>query len=126
LIGKKIEPVIEPLGFNWKIGIAILSSFAAREVFVGTMSTIYQSGNDEDLQNIKEKLDKEKNTDGSKSYSAATCWSLLIFYAIALQCMSTVATVKRESKSWKFSLLQFVLFTSLAYLCSLVTYQLLI
>lgn len=125
LIGKKIEPVIKPLGFNWKIGIAILSSFAAREVFVGTMSTIYQSGNDEDLQTIKNKLNTELNADGTKSYNMATCWSLLIFYAIALQCMSTVATVKRESKSWRFTLMQFFLFTSLAYLCSLTTYQLL-
>jgi len=126
IIGKSIEPVIKPLGFNWKIGIAILSSFAAREVFVGTMSTIYQSNNDDgEMQSIKEKLNKEINADGTKSYSPATCWSLLIFYAIALQCMSTVAIVKRESKSWWFSIFQFVIFTLLAYVASYITYQLL-
>lgn len=126
IIGKSIEPIIKPLGFNWKIGIAILSSFAAREVFVGTMSTIYQSNNnDEEMQSIKQKLNTEANSDGTKSYSPATCWSLLIFYAIALQCMSTVAVVKRESKSWFFSIFQFVLFTLLAYVSSYITYQLL-
>lgn len=124
VIGKSIEPIIKPLGFNWKIGIAILSSFAAREVFVGTMSTIYQSNNDDGgMQSIKQKLNKETNADGTKSYSPATCWSLLVFYAIALQCMSTVAIVKRESKSWFFAIFQFVLFTLLAYFASYITFQ---
>lgn len=122
-LGHVIEPVIAPLGFDWKIGIALITSFAAREVFVGTMSTIYRSGNDENLEGIKEKLQNERDEQGQLKYTPAVCWSLLIFYAFALQCMSTIAVVKRETKSWKWVLVQLVFMSGLAYLSSLVVYQ---
>ena len=124
-LGHLIEPVIRPLGFDWKIGIALLTSFAAREVFVGTMATIYQSNNVEDTEGIKQRLLAEKNADGSARYSPAVCWSLLLFYAFAMQCMSTIAVVKRETKSWLVVISQLVFLTTLAYLSSLTAYQLL-
>ncbi len=113
--GKTIEPVIEPLGFDWKVGIALISSFAAREVFVGTMSTIYSV---ESGKNSKDALD-------SIHFSMPTAFSLLIFYVFALQCLSTIAIAKQETKSWKFALIQLGVFTLLAYVCSFITYQLL-
>lgn len=124
-LGHLIEPVIRPLGFDWKIGIALLTSFAAREVFVGTMATIYQSNNIEDTEGIKQRLLAEKNADGSARYSSAVCWSLLLFYAFAMQCMSTIAVVKRETKNWLVVISQFVFLTAMAYLSSLSAYQLL-
>jgi ferrous iron transport protein B len=124
-LGHGIEPVIAPLGFDWKIGIALLTSFAAREVFVGTMSTIYQSGSDGTSEGIRERLKKEMNGEGKPMYSAAVCWSLLLFYAFALQCMSTVAVVKRETKSWKWVTMQFVFLFGLAYASAFSAYQLL-
>ena len=123
ILGKQIEPVIKPLGFDWKIGIALITSFAAREVFVGTMSTIYGS-NDED-KGIRMKLQNEKNASGNPVYTPAVCVALLLFYAFALQCMSTIATVKRETKSWKWAIIQLVFMTSLAYLSALSAYQIL-
>jgi ferrous iron transport protein B len=124
-LGHAIEPVIRPLGFDWKIGIALITSFAAREVFVGTMATIYQSGDAENEEGIKQKLFSEKNADGSPKYTGAVCWSLLLFYAFALQCMSTIAVVKRETKSWKWVFVQFLFMSALAYGSSFAAYQLL-
>lgn len=123
--GKFIEPAILPLGFDWKIGISLLTSLAAREVFVGTMSTIYSvSGSDDDLDSIREAMLKEKNANtGKPTYSLATVFSLLLFYAFALQCMSTVAIVKKETASAKWAIIQFVYLTVLAYGSSLLVYQ---
>lgn len=123
-LGKAIEPAIRPLGFDWKIGIALITSFAAREVFVGTMATIYSIGSTENEQTIHDKLDAAKNpVTGAKIYSAATSLSLLIFYVFAMQCMSTLAVVKRETGSWKWATIQFIFMSSLAYLSSFITYQ---
>jgi ferrous iron transport protein B len=121
--GRWIEPAIKPLGFDWKIGVALLTSLAAREVFVGTMSTIYSVGGEiEDLSSIREKMLEEKNQDGSHKYSLATVLSLMIFYAFALQCMSTVSIVREETQSIKWPVIQFVYMTALAYISSLVVY----
>ncbi len=122
--GKWIEPAISPLGFDWKIGIALLSSFAAREVFVGTMSAIYSIGDGEGHQSLKQKMQAEVDTiTGKPRYSMPTVWSLMFFYAFALQCTSTVAVVYRETKSWKWPLLQIIILTGMAYLASLAIYQ---
>lgn len=124
LIGKKIEPLITPLGYDWKIGIAIVTSFAAREVFVGTMSTIYQSSDVEGNRvGIREKLKNERNNQGQLQFSAATCWSLLLFYAFALQCMSTMAVVHRETRSWKVVAAQFTFLFLLAYGAAFAVYN---
>ena len=111
-IGKGIEPVIQPLGFDWKIGIALVASFAAREVFVGTMATIYS---------VEDNPESEKGLKSIK-FSYATAFSLLIFYVFALQCLSTVAIVKQETGGWKWPLVQLVSFTLLAYFASWLTY----
>jgi len=125
-LGKAIEPVIEPLGFDWKIGIALLTSFAAREVFVGTMATIYSIGDTDDELRVRDRMAKEINPKtGGPRYDRATSISLLLFFALALQCMSTLAVVKKETNSWKWPILQFVFMTGLAYLVSLIAYQLL-
>jgi ferrous iron transport protein B len=125
--GHSIEPVIKPLGFDWKIGIALLTSFAAREVFIGTMSTIYSIGNGSaDEATIKGRMREEKNpATGLPLYTPALAFSLLIFYAFAMQCMSTLAIVYRETKSWKWPVLQFFYMTGLAYVSSLFVYQIL-
>lgn len=123
-LGQGIEPLIAPLGFDWKIGVALLTSFAAREVFVGTMATMYQSS-DSQGESIRQKLERETRPDGSKKYDEATCWSLLLFYAFALQCMSTVAIVKRETKSWYWVSIQFLFMTALAYGASFLAFRLL-
>lgn len=126
-IGHFIEPVIKPLGFDWKIGIALITSFAAREVFVGTMSTIYSIGSadDADFEAIRDKMRNEVDpATGRHVYSGATAFSLMIFFAFAMQCMSTVAVVKRETKSWKWPLIQIAYMTGLAYVSSLLAYQL--
>jgi len=123
--GQFIEPAIKPLGYDWKIGIALITSFAAREVFVGTMATIYQANDSEKEIGIKQKLLIEKDEAGNLKYTPAVCWSLLLFYAFALQCMSTVAVVKRETKSWKWVLIQFVFMSALAYLSAFGAYNLL-
>lgn len=125
-LGKWIEPVIEPLGFDWKIGIAIITSFAAREVFVGTMATIYSIGSDSDESSVKTRMATEINYEtGEKVYSPATSWSLLLFYVFALQCMSTLAITKRETNSWKWPLIQFFYLGVLAYLSSFTIFQVL-
>ena len=124
-LGHLLEPVIRPLGFDWKIGIALVTSFAAREVFVGTMTTIYSVGNDENLT-VKEKMRMEKDVvTGQPRYSVAVGWSLMLFYAFAMQCMSTLAVVKRETGSWKWPVIQFVYLSALAYFTSLIVYQIL-
>ncbi|HAS42368.1 MAG TPA: ferrous iron transport protein B [Microscillaceae bacterium] len=125
LMGKTLEPVIRPLGYDWKIGIALITSFAAREVFVGSMATIYSVGEDfEKDRSMIQRLKAEKRADGSPIYSLATGLSLMVFYAFAMQCMSTLAIVRRETKSWKWPFLQLVYMTSLAYLSALLVYQL--
>jgi ferrous iron transport protein B len=126
ILGKAIEPAIAPLGFNWKIGIALITSFAAREVFVGTMATIYSVGNTDKTQTIRSKMSAEINPKtGKPQFSVAVGFSLMIFYAFAMQCMSTLAVVYRETKSWKWPTVQFLFMTALAYFSSLIVYQLL-
>ena len=125
-IGKFIEPSIAPLGFDWKIGIALITSFAAREVFVGTMATIYSIGSADDEYSVRDRMAQERHPlTGEPVYSLATSFALLLFYVFAMQCMSTLAVVRRETKSWKWPLVQFVFMTGLAYLSSLLAYQLL-
>jgi len=125
-LGKAIEPAIAPLGYDWKIGIALITSFAAREVFVGTMATLYSVGEDADKNNttLRQKMEAAVRADGSKVYDLATGLSLLIFYALAMQCMSTLAVVKRETRSWKWPLIQLVYMTGLAYFLSWFVYVL--
>lgn len=124
--GRWIEPAIKPIGFDWKMGIALLTSLAAREVFVGTMSTIYSVGGGaegEDLNSIKQKMLAEKNEKGEPLYSVATILSLMVFYAFAMQCMSTLSIVKSETQSWKWPIVQFIYMTALAYVSSLIVFN---
>ncbi len=124
ILGKSIEPLIKPLGFNWKIGIALVTSFAAREVFVGTMATLYSIGDAEKTTSINNKMKLAKNNiTGNEEYTLATCMSLLIFYAFAMQCMATLAVVKRETNSWKWPILQVIYMGSLAWISAFLTYQ---
>jgi ferrous iron transport protein B len=124
--GRFIEPAIKPLGYDWKMGIALLASFAAREVFVGTMATIYSiSGDSEDVLTVKERLLQEKNPDtGGPMYTPAVCYSLLVFYVFAMMCMSTIAVVYRETHGWKWPMIQLAYLTVLAYVSALAVYQL--
>jgi len=123
-LGKAIEPAIRPLGYDWKIGIALITSFAAREVFVGTMATLYSVGEDATTNNstLRQKMAAAVRPDGSKVYDLATGLSLLIFYVLAMQCMSTLAVVKRETRSWKWPMIQLVYMTGLAYFMSWLVY----
>jgi ferrous iron transport protein B len=124
LLGKIIEPVIRPLGYDWKIGIALIASFAAREVFVGTMATLYSVGDaDENSVPLRRKMANAKRTDGTPVYTLASGISLMVFYAFAMQCMSTIAIVKRETRGWKWPLIQLAYMTGLAYLAALLVYQ---
>lgn len=127
IVGKSIEPVIKPLGYDWKIGIALVTSFAAREVFVSTIATLYSIGADtEDETTIRQRLKSEINPDtNQKVYNRATGWSLMIFYAFAMQCMSTLAVVYRETKGWKWPLIQTVYMSGLAYVSAWIVYSLL-
>ena len=127
IMGKSIEPVIKPLGYDWKIGIALISSFAAREVFVGTLATIYSvESDDEDITTIKQRMASEINPDtGTRRFNFPVGMSLLVFYAFAMQCMATLAIVKRETKSWKWPLIQLFGMGTLAYICSFIVYQIL-
>lgn len=127
VMGRAIEPAIKPLGFDWKIGIALITSFAAREVFVGTMATLYSVGDitDEENPTLRKKMQAAQKPDGTKVYTLATGVSLMIFYLLAMQCMSTLAIVKRETGSWKWPLIQFFFMTGIAYLLSMLAYQLL-
>lgn len=125
-LGKAIEPVIAPLGYDWKIGIALITSFAAREVFVGTMATLYSVGEDADANSstLRQKMAAAVRPDGRKVYDTATGLSLLVFYVLAMQCMSTLAVVKRETRSWKWPVIQLIYMTGLAYLMSWLVYNL--
>ncbi|RYZ34389.1 MAG: ferrous iron transport protein B, partial [Sphingobacteriales bacterium] len=126
ILGKSIEPAIRPLGYDWKMGIALISSFAAREVFVGTMATLYSVGEaDETSIPLRQKMAKARRADGTPVYTLATGVSLMVFYAFAMQCMSTIAIVKRETRSWKWPMIQLAYMTALAYLAALLAYQLL-
>ncbi|WP_299363440.1 ferrous iron transport protein B [Winogradskyella sp.] len=132
IIGKSIEPVIQPLGYDWKIGIGLVTSFAAREVFVGTLATIYSIGSaneiddeDEAMSTIKNRMAKEVHSDGSKVFTLPAGISLLLFYAFAMQCMSTLAIVKRETNSWKWPMYQLVIMSGIAYFIALIAFQIL-
>ncbi len=127
ILGHWIEPAIRPLGYDWKIGIALITSFAAREAFVGTMATIYSvDGGEEDTSTIRGRMQVAMNSKtGLPVYTFATGISLMLFYAFAMQCMSTVAVVYRETKSWKWPMIQLVYMTVLAYVAALVAYQVL-
>ena len=125
ILGKSIEPVITPLGYDWKIGIALITSFAAREVFVGTMATLYSVGDqDEGELRLRDKMKAARKDDGTPVYTLASGLSLMIFYVFAMQCMSTLAVVKRETKTWKWPIIQLIYMTALAYVMSLIVYQL--
>jgi ferrous iron transport protein B len=125
LLGKSIEPSIKPLGFDWKIGIALITSFAAREVFVGTMATLYSvDGDASKMESVKEKMANAKNAEtGLTVFTTATAFSLMVFYAFAMQCMSTMAVVYRETKNIKWPLIQFAYMLVLAYVSSFAVYQ---
>ena len=122
ILGKSIEPAIEPLGYDWKIGIALITSFAAREVFVGTMATLY-SVEEDDNSTLKQKMEGAKREDGSKVYTLNTALSLMVFYLLAMQCMSTLAVVKRETRTWKWPVVQLIYMTGLAYFMSWLVYN---
>jgi len=125
ILGKSIEPAIAPLGYDWKIGIALITSFAAREVFVGTMATLYSVGDqDENDLRLRDKMKAAKKEDGTPVYTLASGLSLMIFYVFAMQCMSTLAVVKRETKTWKWPIIQLIYMTGLAYVMSLIVFQL--
>jgi len=123
--GHLIEPAIEPLGFDWKIGIGLITSFAAREVMVGTLNTIYSVEDEgEEALSLQKKLQRDVNeATGEPVYSVWTALSLMVFFALAMQCMSTIAIVRRETNSWKWPAIMFTYMTGLAYLCSLIVYQ---
>jgi ferrous iron transport protein B len=124
MMGHGIEPMIRPLGYDWKIGIALITSFAAREVFVGTMATLYSVGDAEaGKTTLHEKMRDARREDGTPVYTLAAGLSLLIFYVFAMQCMSTLAVVKRETRSWKYPVIQFVYMFGIAYLSARLVYQ---
>lgn len=127
IAGRTIEPVLKPLGYDWKIGIALITSFAAREVFVGTMATLYSVGDQDDDSNqtLRHKLNAAIRPDGSKVYTLATGVSLMIFYVFAMQCMSTLAVVRKETGTWKWPVIQLLYMTALAYLLSWFAYAML-
>ena len=124
-LGKAIEPAIRPLGYDWKIGIALITSFAAREVFVGTMATLYSVGEgaDDNSSTLRQKMKAAVKPDGTKVYTLASGLSLLVFYVLAMQCMSTLAVVKRETRSWKWPAIQLVYMTGLAYFMSWLVFE---
>jgi len=122
VVGRAIEPIIAPLGYDWKIGIALVTSVAAREVFVGTMATLYSVGEDNENTSLRQKMHAAVRPDGSQVYTLATGISLMVFYVLAMQCMSTLAVVKRETKTWKWPLIQLFYMTFLAYIMSWLAY----
>jgi ferrous iron transport protein B len=127
-LGHLIEPAIAPLGFDWQIGIGIISSFAAREVIVSTLAIVYGVGDDvaaKDRNSLYDSLRRAKRTDGSPIFNPATCVSLLVFYILAAQCLSTTAVVRRETNSWGWAIFQIFYMTGLAYVAALLAYQLL-
>jgi len=124
IIGKGIEPIIRPLGYDWKIGISLITSFAAREVFVGSLATIYSVHDDgEENKTLMERLRNEKRNDGTKVYTLGTGISLMVFYVYAMQCMATLAVVKRETKTWKWPIFQLLFMGILAYLGALIAFN---
>lgn len=126
VMGKTIEPLISPLGYDWKIGVAIISSFAAREVFVGTLATIYSVGGTDNNDTIRDKMKEEANHEtGDKIFNLATGISLLLFYAFAMQCASTIAVTKKETNSWKWPMVQLAFMSGFAYIMALIAYQIL-
>lgn len=125
ILGRSMEPVIRPLGYDWRIGIALVTSFAAREVFVGTMATLFSVGESDEGTMLRDKMKGAKKEDGTPLFSLATGVSLMIFYLFAMQCMSTLAIVRRETKSWKWPMIQLVYMTTIAYIMSFIAYQLL-
>lgn len=126
MIGKTIEPVFRPLGYDWKMSIAVLTSFAAREVFVGNLATLYNMASDgEDEGKMIDRMANEKREDGSKMFTLATGVSLLLFYAFAMQCLSTVGVTKKETNSWKWTAFQMIFMTGFAYVTALIAYQIL-
>ena len=120
--GKILEPILTPLGYDWKIGIAIITSFAAREVFVGTLATIFSVGS-ENMDTIKEKMSYQRKPNGQLLFNLPTGVSLMVFYAFALQCMSTIAIVKKETNSWKWPAIQFIFMTIIAYISAYIVYM---
>jgi ferrous iron transport protein B len=125
ILGKSMEPVIKPLGYDWRIGIALVTSFAAREVFVGTMATLFSVADDDQGTLLREKMHEAKKPNGEPLFTVATGVSLMLFYLFAMQCMSTLAIVKRETRTWKWPVIQLIYMTSIAYLMSFIAYQLL-
>jgi ferrous iron transport protein B len=122
--GKALEPVLEPLGFDWRIGVGIVGAFAAREVFVSTLGLVYGIGEvDDEAIPLRDKLRNQKTHDGTTAYTPLTGLSLMVFFALACQCMSTLAVVRRETKSWRWPSFLFVYMTVLAYAASFVVYQ---
>ncbi len=126
-LGRTVEPLIVPLGFDWKIGIGLVASFAAREVFVSTMSTVYNVGGGEDAEagdrGLVQVLKAQRREDGSRLYTPLTGVTLMVFYVFALQCVSTIAVVRRETNAWKWPLFQLVYMTGLAWGLAFLTYQ---
>jgi ferrous iron transport protein B len=125
-LGQAIEPVIQPLGFDWKIGIGLIGSLAAREVFVSTMSIVYnveKSDEDARTESLRDTMRNEKREDGSPVYTPLVCVGLMVFYVLAMQCMSTLAVVRRETNSWRWPLFQLAYMTTLAYFATLIVYQ---
>jgi ferrous iron transport protein B len=122
--GRAIEPLIAPLGFDWKIGIGIVASFAAREVFVSTMSTVYNVGAvDDDLKNLEQTLQEQVRPDGTPVYTTLTAVTLMVFYVFAMQCVSTIAVVRRETASWKWPFFQWLYMGALAWVLAFITYH---
>jgi ferrous iron transport protein B len=124
ILGKSIEPAIKPLGYDWRIGISLITSIAAREVFVGTMATLFSVGEEDEGLRLSEKMHAAKKEDGTPLFTLASGISLMVFYVFAMQCMSTLAVTRRETKTWKWPVIQFVYMTGLAYLMSLLFYYL--
>ena len=123
-LGRLIEPAIAPLGFDWKMGIGIVASFAAREVFVSTMSTVYSVGDvDDDMKNLEQTLQEQKRPDGTPVYTTLTAITLMVFYVLAMQCVSTVAVVRRETASWKWPIFQWLYMGVLAWVLAFLTYH---
>jgi ferrous iron transport protein B len=125
-LGHALEPIIRPLGFDWKIGIGLIGSLAAREVFVETMSIVYNVGQDQQgdgVETLQETMRNEKREDGTPVYTPLVCVGLMVFYVLAMQCLSTLAVVRRETNSWRWPAFQFVYLTLLAYVGTFIVYQ---
>jgi ferrous iron transport protein B len=127
MMGRAIEPIIAPLGFDWKIGIGLVASFAAREVFVSTMSTVYNVGEVSDsaegMQTLEQTLREQRRTDGGLVYTTLTAVTLMVFYVFAMQCVSTVVVVRRETNSWKWPFFQWLYMGVLAWVLAFITYH---